>query len=523
MSLTATPNVAASRTTRRTLNVPLNRVEGDLEVRVELQDDCVADAWSSGTMYRGIENILIGRGALDGLVVTPRICGICTTAHLTAASKALDAISGVQPPPDAIRIRNLALMTEQLQSDVRQTFLTFAADFVNPAYRDQPLYAEARQRYAPLKGDTALEVIQQTKRVIEVVAILGGQWPHSSYMVPGGVATVPSLADLLQCRHLLAGYRAWYEQRILGCSLERWLAVRSRADLDVWLEGSDTRRTSDLGFFLRFARQIGLDRIGHGHGNFLSFGQLDLPPGTDVHGQGGDTAHLVPAGFASGTRIRPFDQSKIEEHVAHSWYVDYAGGRHPSVGQTQPYATGSENQKYSWAKAPRYDGLPAETGPLAEMIIARNPLFTDLLGQGPPNVLLRQLARLVRPAALVPAMEQWLAEITPEGTFYIPAPEIADGEGYGITDAARGGLGHWVKIADSRIAHYQIITPTAWNGSPRDASDVRGPWEEALIGTPVADPEDPVTLGHVIRSFDPCLVCTVHAVRRGPRASGGTR
>ena len=114
-------------------------------------------------------------------------------------------------------------------------------------------------------------------------------------------------------------------------------------------------------------------------------------------------------------------------------------------------------------------------------------------------------------------MEQWLAEITPDGTFYVPAPAITDGAGVGTTEAARGALGHWVKIADGQIAHYQIITPTAWNGSPRDSDDVRGPWEEALLGTPVRDPANPVELGHVVRSFDPCLVCTVHTIQHGRR------
>lgn len=514
MSATETLNKPTGCAVKRMLNISLNRVEGDLEIRVELQDGHVADAWSSGTMYRGFENILVGRSPLDGLVITPRICGICSTAHLTAAAKALDAITGIQPPPDAVRIRNLALMTELLQSDVRQTFLTFAVDFVNPAYRERPLFEEACRRYAPLKGETAIEVIRQTKRVIEIVAILGGQWPHSSYMVPGGVATVPSLADLLQCHHLLASYRSWYEARILGCPLERWHAVRSAVDLEAWLEESPTHRDSELGFFIRIARQIGLDQIGRGHANFVSFGQLDLPSGTHVQGDHGDSEPLVPAGFARGTDVGPFDQAKVTEDVAHSWYADQAGGRHPFVGQTQPYATGGEGTQYSWSKAPRYDGQPAETGPLAEMIIRRHPLFVDLLAHG-PNAFVRQLARLVRPAELMPAMGQWLSEITPDGTFYNPTPAICEGEGFGLTEAARGALGHWVKVADAKIQHYQIITPTSWNGSPRDSDDVRGPWEEALIGTPVVDPENPVELGHVVRSFDPCLVCTVHALHRG--------
>jgi Ni,Fe-hydrogenase I large subunit len=206
--------------------------------------------------------------------------------------------------------------------------------------------------------------------------------------------------------------------------------------------------------------------------------------------------------------------------VAYSWFEGYSGGRHPFEGETRPYATGQENVKYSWAKAPRYDGRPAETGPLAEMIVAGNPLFVDLLSpksstalfQSGPSVFTRQLARLVRPAEHIPAMETWLAETTGDARFYTPPGEIVEGAGFGLTQAARGALGHWVRIADGAIAHYQIITPTAWNASPRDTDGVRGPMEEALIATGVQDASNPVALGHVVRSFDPCLVCTVHTV-----------
>ena len=147
------------------------------------------------------------------------------------------------------------------------------------------------------------------------------------------------------------------------------------------------------------------------------------------------------------------------------------------------------------------------------MLVRRHPLFTDLVRAGGPNVLTRQLARLVRPTELIGAMELWLDEIAPDGSLYTRGPKILTGQGVGLAEAARGALGHWVRIAEGRIKQYQIITPTAWNGSPRDAQGVRGPWEEALVGTPIKDPRNPVALGHVVRSFDPCLVCTVHAVR----------
>ncbi len=500
---------------KQILNVPVNRVEGDLEVRVELEAGRVSDAWCSGLMYRGFERILVGRGALDGLVITPRVCGICGVAHLTAAVRALDRIAGVRPPPDATRVRNVCLMAEHIQSDIRHAFLMFAVDFVNPQYARNRLFEEAVRRYEPFKGETVIEAIRETKKVLEIVAILGGQWPHSSFMVPGGIASVPSRADLAQCRMLLAQYRQWYERRVLGCALERWQSVRSRADLEAWLEEKDAHRDSDLGFYIRYAREIGLEAIGRGHGHFISYGYLDLPEGTQVKGPPGSRV-LVPAGFLRrGGAVEAFDASRIAEHVAHSWFVDYEGGKHPSEGETRPYATGQEGLKYSWAKAPRYGGEPAETGPLAEMMIQGRPLFTDLAGRDGPNAFVRELARLVRPVELMPAMDTWLAESTGDGSFYQSPGPMGDGEGFGLTHAARGVLGHWVKTEKGKIAHYQIITPTAWHASPRDSQGVRGTTEEALVGTPVRDVRNPVELGHVVRSFDHCLVCTVHGVRGG--------
>jgi len=198
---------------------PLNRVEGDLEIHVEFEKNQVSEAYSAGTMYRGFENLLVGRAALDGLVITPRICGICSTSHLNAAAKALDQFYGVQVPDNAKRIRNITLMVEHLQNDVRHAFVMFAADFTNPVYVGQALYDEAVGRYAPLKGNTTIQAIRETQKIIAIIAILGGQWPHSSFMVPGGVVCMPSANDLTQCLFLLKNFRKWFENRVLGCSL----------------------------------------------------------------------------------------------------------------------------------------------------------------------------------------------------------------------------------------------------------------------------------------------------------------
>ncbi len=491
---------------------PLNRVEGDLKVSIELDNGVVSDAWCSGTMYRGFENIMIGRSPLDGLVVTPRICGICSTAHLTASAKALDMFYHADVPDNAKRIRNVTLMVEQLQNDVRHTFLLFMCDFTNPVYGRHPLFEAVVQRYEAFKGTTVIQTVKETKKSLEIIAVLGGQWPHSSFMTPGGVISVPSANDIIQCRYLLRRFRKWYETRVLGCSLERWGEVKSKSDLDTWVEECDSQRESDLGFFIRFLRQVGMEELGKGHENFLSFGSLDMPAHTDVKSIGGND-HFLPSGFSAEGEIKKFEQEEVAEDVSHSWFAGHGKRVHPSDGTTTPYATGSEGEKYSWAKAPRYNGIPAETGPLAEMIVASNPLFVDLIEKDGPSVFSRVLARLTRPTLLIPTADLWLDEVAhdKEG-FFRDYAKIESGEGFGLVQAPRGALGHWVKIKDEKIERYQVITPTTWNASPRDASGTRGPCEEALIGTEIKHPDNPVEAEHIIRSFDPCLVCTVHAV-----------
>jgi len=498
--------------TIKTIDIPLNRVEGDLEIRVEIDDDTVINAWSSGIMYRGFENMLKGRGQLDGLIITPRICGICGTAHLTSAVNALEKISGVKISSNAAIIRNIALMVEHIQSDMRHGFLMYMADFVNCAYSKLSLFEEACKRYEPFKGKTVIDVIRQTKEIIKIIAIIGGQWPHSSYMVPGGIASTPDVDNIRQCRYYLEKYISWYEKVIIGCSLERWLSVKSRTDLENWLIESDSHFNSEVGFYIRYAREIGLNKIGRGHGNFICFGQLELPEESEIISKNAKSNQLIPNGFFRNGQNEEFNHNDITEHIARSWFEGYEGGKHPFEGITNPYASGQESDKYSWIKAPRYKDFPAETGPLAEMIVSENSLFMDFINTDGPNAYVRELARLVRPAELMPAMRKWLMEIDKNKKFYKPVTEFIDGTGYGLTQASRGALGHWIKIKDEKIDHYQIITPTAWNGSPRDSNGVEGPWEKALIGTKIKNIDNPVELGHVIRSFDPCLVCAVHMI-----------
>ncbi len=490
---------------RRILNIPLNRVGGDLELHLEYDGNITTNSWSSGIMYRGFENILKGRGPRDGLVLTPKVCGICGTAHLMAAAQALDMLCGTPIPDNAVLVRNLALMTEMIQSDVRQSILMFMKDFLNPAYRDKPFFSEAGLRYQPFRGTSVTTTIRETKRILEIIAIVGGQWPNSPFMVPGGIVTSPSVNDMVSCRYLQKAFTDWYERQILGCSIERWSAIGSEDELNEWLAEDVSHRTGDLGFFILCARDVGLDTIGGGHRNFISAGMPWLPM------KGLSASPSMPAsGFIAKNEKTDFFQARITEHVTFSRFEGYGNGLHPFEGVTQPCTSDTNPDKYSWAKAPRYDDMSAETGPLAELLVTGDRLFTDLVGNKGPSAFCRQLARMTRPARLLPIIEEIITRIEPKSSYYTPAGDIPDGRSYGIIEASRGMLGHWLEIRNGVIHRYQIITPTSWNGSPRDANGIRGPWEEATVGIEVQDPENPVEIGHIVRSFDPCLVCAVH-------------
>lgn len=496
------------------IKLPLNRAEGDLEVLLEVTDGRLENAWTTGTMFRGFETLMQGRGALDGLVITPRICGICSLTHLTAAVTALDQLSGVRPPDNAYRLRNIALMVETIQSDVRHSILMFMVDMVNArAYQHQPMFAEANFRYKPLQGVMAQEVIRETKRLLKIIAIIGGQWPHTSFMVPGGVTSSPDQTKLLQCSMITKKFISWYEKNILGCSLARWAEVKSVAELEKWLVESIEHRESEVGFMVRYLKKVGLDSMGRGPNRFLCFGNFPLPGETAVSGVNGK---LVADGYAEGTRVLPFSATQISEDCSHTWYQQQDEPLHPTAGKTIPGSVKSGGKGYSWVKAPRYNGKVVETGPLAEMVVNREPLFVDLIERQGPAVLSRQLARLLRPALLLPQLMKWLEEVAQDSAapFYTKVTDIPDGSSAGLVQAARGALGHWLSVKDQKITHYQVITPTAWNGSPRDRDNNRGAWEEALIGTAIRDEAHPIEAGHIVRSYDPCLVCAVHTVKK---------
>lgn len=505
---------------RLELNVNLNRVEGDLEIRLALEDGVVAEARTVGTLYRGFEQIMIGRAPRDALVITPRVCGICGTAHLYSAVLALEHVWRTPAPPNATRIRNLCLMAEGIQNDLRQTFLFFTPDFCNPRYLDQPWHDAFVEAFEPFRGAICRETLAATRRVVEIVAHFGGQWPHSSYMIPGGVTTPADLRNISACRAVLDETQRWYEQRVIGGTLDNWLALNSAGAYFTWLE-SAAHAKSALGQLSHCARALGLHRLAAGTPHMLSYGSWCDPE----HWAASYEARLLPSGFYDGAKgkLEPLDQKLINEHVRHSWFLPYEGGRHPWAGQTIPDFQPGNHDRYTWAKAPRYGDRVAQTGPLAELLIAGDPLIASLHAVEGGNAWLRQFARVRRLAyEFVYArrmLDELAARIGEPHFLAAPASQESDGEGFGLVMAARGALGHWLSIKDGVIEKYQIVTPTAWNASPRDSADQPGHWEQSLVGLSVQDPEDPVEIGHVIRSHDPCLVCTVHFLKTGKRIS----
>ena len=485
------------------VTIDLNRVEGDLEIGLTLEDGIVVDAKTVGTMYRGFEQIMVGRAPRDAMVITPRVCGICGTAHLYTAALALENAWQLPVPENATRIRNLCLFAENVQSDLRQTFLFFTPDFCVPRYENQPLMPEWLDAFEPFKGKIYRETLKFTRRILEIVAIFGGQWPHSSYMLAGGVVSEPDMRRVFTARGALEDMLNWYEKRVLGVSLDDWFSLASADDYFALLE-QPVHKNSALGLLSRFTRSLNLHKVGAGTPHMISYGSSLFASGT----YDGETH-----------QISPLNHELINEHVRHSWFRQYEGGLHPWEGETIPDYQ-PHGDRYTWAKAPRYENKVMQTGTLAKLLINGDALITALFKKEGDSAWLRQFSRVHRVAVNLKMMQQMLSELAANinAPYFIPPPKnLPDGQGFGLVMAARGALGHWVKLKDGVIEKYQIITPTSWNASPRDSAGQLGHWEQSLIGLHIADIDDPVEIGHVIRSHDPCLVCTVHLLDTGKR------
>ncbi len=465
---------------------PFNRVEGDLEVSLDLADGRVQAAYVNSPLFRGFEQIMIGRAPLDALAIVPRICGICSVAQSAAAASALADAMGITPTPNGLLARHLIQATENLADHLTHFYLFFMPDFARPAYADRPWHGAVAQRFAAVQGQAAADVLPARAGFLKLMGFLAGRWPHTLAIQPGGSTRSITAGERIRLLAQLREFRGFLEKRLFGDALANVAHLSSKDQLLAWAAG----RSADFPAFLAAAVDLGLDKLGRASDAFLSYGAYGL----------------FPAGTWQAGTASPFDPVAVDEDTTRAWLAD-GRPRHPAQGETIVDANKAE--AYTWCKAPRYAGQPFEVGALARQVIAGHPLLLDLVQRDGASVMARVVARLLELARVLPVMEGWVQALQPGEAFCAHGVMPDEASGTGLVEAARGSLGHWLSIKRGRIERYQIIAPTTWNFSPRDVSAQPGPLEQALVGLPAGDGTLP-TVQHVVRSFDPCMVCTVH-------------
>ncbi len=551
---------------RRIVIDPITRIEGHLRIDVEVDGAAVTDAWSSGQMWRGIEVVLQGRDPRDAWFFTQRICGVCTTVHAIASVRAVENALGIQVPRNAQLVRNLLIAGHALHDHLVHFYHLSALDWVDVVSAldaDPKAAAKLAASLSDWPGNTVEQLAAVKAKLAEFVRrgqlgpFTNGYWGHAAM-------TLPPEVNLLAVAHYLQAleYQKLANQAVavLGGKTPNVqnLAVGGITntvdpdDPDA-LNPAKIARVRDLLERVRtFVEQVYLvdvcavgamypEWLGYGAGvtNYLAVPDLPLdsagtsfalPGGTIVDG---DLATVSPfVGFED-----PRFRDSVEECVARSWYEgDWT--RHPWQEETRPRAGEFDaSGRYSWVKAPRFDGRPMQVGPLAQVLVgyaggheltrrtvdAALDLVSAVAGtritpDALHSTLGRHAARAARAAMLAGlGLEQCdlLEESIASGdtdTFVQPVFPAGEQRGFGFHEAPRGTLSHWVVIRDGRIANYQCVVPSTWNAGPRDDRDQQGPYEASLVGNPIADPERPLEVLRTIHSFDPCLACAVHTL-----------
>ncbi|MDE3198455.1 MAG: nickel-dependent hydrogenase large subunit [Acidobacteriota bacterium] len=550
---------------------PVSRIEGHLRIEANVDGGKITDAWSSGTMFRGIEMILEGRDPREAWIWTQRICGVCTMVHAIASVRAVEDALKIEVPDNARLVRNLIAGSQMVQDHVIHFYHLHALDWVDVA---------AALKADPVKTATLAQSISDCEksspayfrgvqaRVKGVVdsgqlsLFASGYWGHPAYALPPE-ANLMAVAhylealawqkDFIRIHAVLGGKNPHPQSFLVG-------GMSTAMDPDEPAAVINPERIQFMRDLIRgaqkFVNQYYIPDVlavapfykdwftrGEGLGNFLAYGDYSSGDQNDPN------TFMFPRGIVMGrdlSKVYPVDPAKITESVAHSWY-EYADGdanpKHPSVGETHPKYTGPKppyehlnvEEKYSWLKAPRYDGKPMEVGPLARMVVgyaSGNKAIQDSVNgalkalNAPPAVLFSTLGRLAARALesqlMADRLGLWLDQLDDNlahGKTAIFNPRMwdpgswpASAAGMGWHEAPRGALGHWVEIGGRSIKNYQCVVPTTWNAGPRDAQGQKGAYEASLMNTPVADPNRPVEILRTIHSFDPCIACAVHVI-----------
>ena len=549
---------------------PVTRVEGHLRVEAVVDNGVITDAFSSGTMVRGLEKILLGRDPRDAWAIVGRVCGVCTSIHSLTSVRAVEDALGVSVPKTAELIRNIMACTVHLHDHVVHFYHLHALDWVdvlNILKADPAATAKLAQSIStfPKSTPSYFAGIQERIRKFAETGELGifanAYWGHPQYKLPPEVNLI-GVAHYLEALewqkevvkiHTIFGGKNPHPNYVVGgmpCSinLDEVNAINTERLnfvgqlIDEAIDFVEQLYVPDIMAVAGFYKDWGA--IGGGLTNYMSYG--DLP----TRGYGHPEFYKFPRGVVLGrdlSTIHPIDAKDLEqikEYVTHSWYSYNEGkekGLHPFNGETTlnytgptpPFKTLENYKEYSFLKTPRWNEHPMEVGPLARLVIGYAAGNTDIKEvvndtlkrlniplEALFSTLGRTAARALESQLIVHYMKGFYNELidqvkmqecsTHNGERWDPDTWPKQCEGVGLTEAPRGALAHYIKIKDSAIENYQMVVPTTWNGSPRDGNNKRSAFEESLIGTPVADLEQPLEIIRTIHSFDPCLACSVH-------------
>ena len=549
---------------------PVTRIEGHLRIEAVVENGVVKDAFSAGTMVRGIEKILKGRDPRDAWAFTERVCGVCTTVHALASCRSVEDALGIEVPKNAELVRNLMFCAQYVQDHVVHFYHLHALDWVDvvsmlkadPAETSK--IAQSLSAWPKSNPGHFAAVQQRLKKFVESgqLGIFGnGYWGHKAYKLPPEVnlIAVSHYLDALEWQkevvkiHAIFGGKNPHPNYLVGgvpCSFntEEVNAVNTERLNHVASLIKDAITFVEQVYVPDLLAVAGFYKdwagIGGGLENYLAYGDLPTRSYSDP------TSFLLPRGAILGRNLNEVhevngkDENEIKEYISHSWYK-YAGGDgaglHPWKGETEfnftgpkpPYEQLDVEGKYSWLKTPRWKEHPMEVGPLARMLVAYAKGSTDvkeLVGavlkklDVPVTALFSTLGRTASRGVETQVVAHWMKGFFDELVANIkngqvathnrlhwdPATWPAEAQGVGLTEAPRGALAHWIRIKDKVIDNYQLVVPSTWNASPRDASGQRSSYEAALIGTPVANVDQPVEILRTIHSFDPCLACAVH-------------
>jgi hydrogenase large subunit len=550
---------------------PVTRIEGHLRIEAELEDGRIKDAYSSGTMVRGIEVIVKGRDPRDAWAFVGRVCGVCTSTHSLCSVRAVENALGIIVPPSAEMVRNLMIATLYMHDHVVHFYHLHAFDWVdvidslnaNPA--DTARLAQSMSPWAKSSEGYFAAVKTRISRFVDsgqLGIFANGYWGHPAYRLTPeqNLIAVAHYLEALEWQkevvkvHAVFGGKNPHPNFVVGgmpCSinLNEPNAINSERLAFVKLKLEEAKTFIEQVYMpdlMMIAEAYKGDwfTLGGGISNYMSYGDFPMA-------EYGDTGnYLMPRGIVMDRdmgRLHPVDAGspdEIREFIYHSWYSYNRGdaeGLHPFEGETNLNYTGPEppytrlnvKDKYSWIKTPRWKDRPMEVGPLARLVtayaagmdpqkalvdntLAKLGLTTDALFSTMGRTAARGLETLLTANWALDIFDRLMQNLRYGDSRMVNhilwSPKLwpDTAKGVGLSEAPRGALAHFITIRDKTVDNYQMVVPSTWNASPRDTNGVLSAYEASLAGLPVALPDRPLEILRVIHSFDPCLACAVH-------------